>query len=58
MDNSPANTTVLLIDDEEALLDVLGTALTDAGYNCLRASAAMASVEIARQNTRDRRGGQ
>lgn len=46
MDNSPANTTVLLIDDEEALLDVLGTALTDAGYNCLRASAAMAALKL------------
>ncbi|MCV9908510.1 response regulator [Ochrobactrum sp. AN78] len=46
MNNTPANITVLLIDDEEALLDVLGTALTDAGYNCLRASAAMAALKL------------
>ncbi|MES5047099.1 response regulator [Rhizobium nepotum] len=43
---TPAAITVLLIDDEEPLLEVLGTALTDAGYNCLRASAAMGALKL------------
>lgn len=39
-------TTVLLIDDEEPLLEVLGAALIDQGYHCLRASAAMGALKI------------
>lgn len=46
MTGVPAAITVLLIDDEEPLLEVLGTALTDAGYNCLRASAAMGALKL------------
>ncbi|WP_449415482.1 response regulator [Ochrobactrum teleogrylli] len=46
MTGAPAAITVLLIDDEEPLLEVLGTALTDAGYNCLRASAAMGALKL------------
>jgi len=46
MSGAVANITVLLIDDEEPLLEVLGTALTDAGYNCLRASAALGALKI------------
>ncbi len=46
MNNTSAAITVLLIDDEEPLLEVLGTALTDAGYNCLRASAAVGALKL------------
>ncbi|MFK4064164.1 response regulator [Brucella anthropi] len=46
MSSATADTTVLLIDDEEPLLEVLGTALTDAGYNCLRASAAAGALKL------------
>nr|WP_181377268.1 response regulator [Ochrobactrum sp. LM19]AJW29909.1 response regulator receiver protein [Ochrobactrum sp. LM19] len=38
--------TVLLIDDEEPLLDVLGAALDDTGYNTLRASAAAGALKL------------
>lgn len=38
--------TVLLVDDEEPLLDVLGTALVDAGYDCVRASNAVAALKL------------
>ncbi|WP_306423821.1 response regulator [Brucella intermedia] len=38
--------TVLLVDDEEPLLDVLGTALGDAGYDCVRASNAVAALKL------------
>lgn len=38
--------TVLLVDDEEPLLDVLGTALEDAGYDCVRASNAVAALKL------------
>ncbi|MGI8397564.1 response regulator [Agrobacterium deltaense] len=38
--------TILLIDDEEPLLEVLGTALTDAGYFCLRSSSAAAALKL------------
>ncbi|GHC79666.1 response regulator [Limoniibacter endophyticus] len=38
--------TVLLIDDEEPLLEVLGAALTDSGYFCLRASNAASALRI------------
>lgn len=47
MTGSPDNqTTVLLVDDEEPLLDVLGTALADAGYDCVRASNAVAALKL------------
>ncbi len=46
MNSTAVNITVLLIDDEEPLLEVLGTALTDAGYNCLRASAAIGALKL------------
>lgn len=47
MTNVPnRSATVLLIDDEEPLLEVLGTALTDAGYGCLQASAALGALKI------------
>lgn len=40
------NATILLIDDEEPLLEVLGTALSDAGYFCLRSSSASAALRL------------
>ncbi|MEJ5027422.1 response regulator [Brucella anthropi] len=38
--------TILLIDDEEALLDVLGRAIDDSGYYCLRSSNAEGALKI------------
>ena len=38
--------TILLIDDEEPLLEVLGRALTDSGYICLRSSSADAALRL------------
>ncbi|PJO48213.1 hypothetical protein CQ054_21020 [Ochrobactrum sp. MYb29] len=40
------SSTVLLVDDEEPLLDVLSTALEDAGYDCVRASNAIAALKL------------
>ncbi|MBA8862851.1 CheY-like chemotaxis protein [Ochrobactrum anthropi] len=40
------SSTVLLVDDEEPLLDVLSTALADAGYDCVRASNAIAALKL------------
>lgn len=44
--HSADNTTVLLIDDEEPILNALGTALTDEGYHCLQASAAEGALKL------------
>ncbi|MEI4480653.1 MULTISPECIES: response regulator [unclassified Phyllobacterium] len=41
-----AQTTVLLVDDEVTLLGVLGTALTDSGYHCLKATAASTALNL------------
>ncbi len=38
--------TILLVDDETALLDVLATALTDGGYHCLTATRAAAALDL------------
>lgn len=38
--------TVLLVDDEVTLLGVLGTALTDSGYDCLKTNSAAMALQF------------
>lgn len=46
----PVPATILLVDDELSLLDVLGTALADAGYHCMKASAAASALRHLEQS--------
>lgn len=44
--DSHARTTVLLIDDEESILNMLGSILVDEGYHCLRSGTAEGAIKI------------
>jgi CheY-like chemotaxis protein/predicted transcriptional regulator len=44
--DSRARTTVLLIDDEEPILNMLGSILVDEGYHCLRSGTAEGAIKI------------
>ncbi|MND52677.1 Alkaline phosphatase synthesis transcriptional regulatory protein PhoP [compost metagenome] len=46
MSKTESKSPILLIDDEEALLDVLSAALDNAGYDCLRASDAYGALKL------------
>jgi CheY-like chemotaxis protein len=42
----PASTTVLIVDDEVDLLEIIQTALTDGGYRCLTATRAADALQL------------
>lgn len=50
-ETSSERATVLLVDDEVTLLGVLATALTDSGYQCLKANAAAVALNLLDRTT-------
>ena len=52
-DLEPSGSSILLLEDEPAVLDLMGRLLTDQGYRVLRASSALEAMQIWSEHTAD-----